>query len=71
MPFKHTTVFDSDTLNAMTAAYDSVVATLNIKLGDPRTSKLASLIISLAKAGVVDPERLADQARAGLKQRAM
>jgi len=51
----------------MTAAYDSVVARLNLKPEDPRTGKLAVLIVQLADAGVVDSDKLADEARAALK----
>jgi hypothetical protein len=67
MPFRHVTEFDADTVKGMTEAYDSVVLQLSLKSGDPRTGKLATLIVQLVKAGVVDPERLADQARAGLR----
>jgi hypothetical protein len=67
MPFRAETQFDSDALSAMTAAFDSVVAHLHLGPDDPRTGKLASLIVQLAKAGVVEVDKLADQARAGLK----
>jgi hypothetical protein len=66
MPFRHETEFTTETVRVMTAAHDAVVAQLNMKADDPRRGKLVSLIVQLAKAGVVDPERLADQARAGL-----
>jgi hypothetical protein len=67
MPFRNETQFNLETLKSMTAAYDSVVARLQLKPDDPRTSRLAALIVQLAKAGVVDTDKLADQARAGLK----
>jgi len=67
MPFRNYTQFNTATLGAMTAAYDSVVARLKLKPEDPRTGKLAIFIVQLVNAGVVDPEKLADQARAGLK----
>lgn len=67
MPFRDQKGFDIEVLRAMTAAYDSVVATLNLKPDDPRTGKLAILIVQLARAGIFDADRLADQARAGLK----
>ena len=51
----------------MKAAYDSVLAQLGLKPDDPGTSTLAALIVQLAKAGIADSEKLADQARAGLK----
>ena len=51
----------------MSAAYDSVVAKLKFAPDDPRRGTLATLIVQLAKAGVVDADKLADQARAGLK----
>jgi hypothetical protein len=67
MPFRNYTQFNTETLQAMTAAYDSVVARLNLKPEDPRTGKLAVLIVQLADAGVVDSDKLADEARAALK----
>lgn len=68
MPFrKYHPEFDLETVKMMTKAYDLVVAQLQLKPEDPRTGKLATLIVQLAKAGVVDPERLADQARAGMR----
>ena len=67
MPFRNETQFSIEVVKGMTAAYDSVVTRLNLKPEDPRRGKLASLIVQLANAGVTDPERLADQARAGLK----
>jgi hypothetical protein len=66
MPFRKETEFNTETVRAMTAAHDAVVARLNLKPNDPRRGKLVSLIVQLAKAGVVDPKRLADQARASL-----
>ena len=66
MPFRNYPEIDIETAKVMTEAYDLVIARLKLKPEDPRTGKLASLIVSLAKAGVRDPERLADQARAGL-----
>jgi hypothetical protein len=67
MPFRNATEFNTETVAIMTAAHDSVVARLQLKPDDPLRGKLISLIVQLAKAGVVDPEILADQARAGLK----
>jgi hypothetical protein len=67
MPFRNYTEFNSEALAAMTAAYDAVAARLKLKPEDPRTGRLAALIVQLAKAGVLDSEKLADQARAGLK----
>jgi hypothetical protein len=67
MPFRNYTQFNTETLQAMTAAYDSVVARLDLKPEDPRTGKLAVLIVQFADAGVVDSEKLADKARAALK----
>jgi hypothetical protein len=65
--FRNYTRFTTETLRAITAAYDAVVARLKLKPADPRTGKLAILIVQLTDAGVVDPEKLADQARVGLK----
>jgi hypothetical protein len=67
MPFRRETQFTTAHIQEMTAAYDSVVAKLKLKPDDPRRGKLATLIVQLAKAGVVDAEKLAEQARAGLK----
>src|SRR5689334_13545801 len=67
MPFRNEKQFTTANIQEMTAAYDSVVAKLKLKPNDPRREKLATLIVQLAKADVVDAERLADQARAGLK----
>lgn len=67
MPFRNETQFTTAHIQEMTAAYDSLVAKLKLAPDDPRRGKLAALIVQLAKAGVVDAERLADQARAGLK----
>jgi hypothetical protein len=67
MPFRNETEFNARSLQTMTAAYDKVVAQLRLATDDPRRGKLASLIVQLAKAGVLDSDRLADQARAGLK----
>jgi hypothetical protein len=67
MPFRNETQFTTRDVQAMTAAYDAVVSKLKLTPDDPRRGKLISLIVELAKAGVVDSDRLADQARAGLK----
>jgi hypothetical protein len=67
MPFRNETEFTTANIQQMTAAYDSVVAKLKLAPDDPRRGKLATLIVQLAKAGVVDADKLADQARSGLK----
>ena len=67
MPFRDFKDFDGQTLKAMTAAYDAVVARLGIKPDDPLTSKLAAKIVDLAKAGERDPGKLTEQALIGLK----
>lgn len=67
MPFRNFKDFDYEMLQTMTAAYDAVVAKLNLKPTDPRTGRLAIRIVELARAGVLDVDKLADQARAGLK----
>lgn len=67
MPFRNFEDIDLETVRLMTEAYDSVVAQLRLKPDDPRTGKLAVLIVQLAKAGVRDVRILADQARAGIK----
>jgi hypothetical protein len=67
MPFRQYPQFDTDTVEAMTEAYDTVVARLRLIPADPRTGKLASLIVDLAKAGVRDADKLAEQARMGMK----
>jgi hypothetical protein len=67
MPFVNYPEFNTETVQVMTGAYDAVVERLKLAPDDPRRGMLAKLIVQLAKAGVVDPEKLADQARAGLK----
>jgi hypothetical protein len=56
VPFSGHTEFDLRTLPAMTAAYDAVVARLNIKSNDPITSRLAAKIVALVKAGERDQQ---------------
>jgi hypothetical protein len=51
MPFRNETQFSIERVQAMTAAFDSVVAWLKLKPDDPRTGKLATLIVQLAKGG--------------------
>jgi hypothetical protein len=51
----------------MMAAYDAVVARLRLMPDYPRTGKLASMIVQLAKAGVLDADKLAEQAWMGIK----
>jgi hypothetical protein len=51
----------------MTAAYDAVVARLDIKPDDPLTSRLAAKIVGLVKAGERDLGKLTEQALTGLK----
>jgi hypothetical protein len=67
MPFRDYTQFDSATLDKMAKAYDAVVSRLNIKSDDPRTSRLAAKIATLAAAGERDVTRLAERAIVGLK----
>jgi hypothetical protein len=67
MPFRNETQFTTAQVQAMTAAYDSVVAKLTLTPEDPRRGKLVSLIVQLAKTGILDADKLADQARSELK----
>ena len=67
MPFRDYPQFDGELLKAMTDAYDAVVARLRLRPDDPRTGKLASMIVQLAKAGVRDVDKLTEQARMGLQ----
>jgi hypothetical protein len=67
MPFRTYSKFDSDTLNKMAAAYDSIVRLLDIKSDDPRTSELASIIATLAEQGVRHVPHLIDQASERLR----
>ena len=67
MPFRNDTQFTTANVQEMTAAYDSVVAKLKLTPDDPRRGRLATIIVQLANAGVLDAEKLAAQARAGLK----
>ena len=57
MPFRNETQFTTANVQAMTAAYDSVVAKLKLTRDDERRGKLVSIIVRLAKAGVVDVDR--------------
>jgi hypothetical protein len=67
MPFRNYPEFDLNTVKSMTEAYESVAARLQLQADDPRTGKLAIIIVQLVKAGVVDADRLADKAYAGLR----
>jgi hypothetical protein len=67
MPFRNNIEFDHRATENMTAAYDAVVARLDIKSNDPITSRLAAKIVALAKAGERDPSKLTEQALMGLK----
>ena len=51
----------------MTAAYDAVVARLQLKSNDPLTGKLAAKIANLAAEGERDVGKLTEQALLGLK----
>ena len=66
MPFRTVTDLDAQTLRTMTAAYDAVVARLNMKSDDPRTGPLAAKIVMLARAGERDVGKLIEQALIGL-----
>ena len=68
MPFRDdAAAFSTEAVQSMTAAYDLVVEQLKLRPEDPRRGKAVSLIVQLAKAGVLDVNKLADQARAGLR----
>jgi hypothetical protein len=67
MPLRDYAHFDGDTLARMRAAYDAVVARLDLKSDDPRTSNLAAIIAALAAEGERDVDRLTERAAAGLK----
>ena len=67
MPFRNYSQFDSATLDIMAAAYDEVVKRLDIKSDDPRTSRLAARIASLADNGERNVGTLIEGALAGLK----
>jgi hypothetical protein len=67
MPFRNYSQFDSAALKVMTAAYDAVVARLQLKSDDPLTGKLAAKIASLAAEGERDVGKLTEQALLGLK----
>jgi hypothetical protein len=66
MPFRTVTDLDVQTLRTMTAAYDAVVARLNMKSDDPRTGPLAAKIVMLARTGERDVGKLIEQALIGL-----
>jgi hypothetical protein len=67
MPFRIYPEIDAEMLKVMTEPYDAVVARLRLTPDDPRIGKLASMIAQLAKAGVLDADKLADQSRMGIK----
>jgi hypothetical protein len=68
MPFRNdAAAFSTEAVQAMTAAYDLVVEQLKLPLDDPRRGRVVSLIVQPAKAGVLEVDKLADQARAGLR----
>jgi hypothetical protein len=66
MPFRDYSGFDPAALDGMTKAYDSAVAKLDMQSTDPRTSKLAALIVSLVSTGERDPDKLCEGAVAQL-----
>lgn len=68
MPFRDYTQFNSDTLEVMRQAYDAVVARRRIVPADPRTGKLAAIIVELAAAGVTDVDKLTEQAASELRK---
>ena len=66
MPFRNYTQFDTESLRAMTAAYDAVVARLKPQPNDPRTGRLAAKIVTLASDGERNVGNLTEQASTGL-----
>lgn len=66
MPFRNYTQFDTETLKAMTAAYDAVVARLKLEPNDPRTGRLAAKIVMLASDGERNVGKLTEQASTDL-----
>jgi hypothetical protein len=69
VPFRDYSGFNADTLKAMTEAYDTAIAKLGIKAGDPLTSNVAAAIAALASEGERDPAQLCEKTIAGLKKK--
>jgi hypothetical protein len=67
MQFRNYTQFDTEMLQAMTAAYDAVVARLNLKSDNPLTGKLAAKIVALASEGERDVRKLTEHALSGFE----
>jgi hypothetical protein len=65
MPFRH--VEDAKLREAMAKAFDLACATLNIDGNDPRSGKLATIIIQLGEKER-EPEMLADRALEELRK---
>lgn len=68
MPFRNYTQFDTDALQIMTAAYDTVVAKLGIPTSDPRTSQIAAKIVGLVSEGITDVAVLCEKTYAELSK---
>jgi len=58
MPFRNIQEFDSDTLRAMTQAFDACCERLRLGPDDPQRGELAAKIIELASIGERDAGQL-------------
>ena len=54
MPFRQYTQFNAGVLHTISTAYDSVIARLGIPPSDPRTSQIATKIVTLVSDGEYD-----------------
>jgi hypothetical protein len=68
LPFSQYKDFNPKAMEAMTAAYDAVIAKLEIPKTDPRTSQIAAKIVSLASKGEHDPAVLCEKTCAQLSE---
>ncbi|MCX7310476.1 MAG: hypothetical protein NTV56_01845 [Alphaproteobacteria bacterium] len=62
MPFRNAQEFDQQTLANMRRAFDDVMLMIDLKEGDPKSSRLATIIITLASSGERDVTALRDRA---------
>ena len=68
MPFRDYTGFDLETVRVLNEAYDAAFAKLSLDNPNPSTSKLAALIVKMAREGERDPVKLCDAAVAKLQK---
>ena len=62
MPLPHNVSFDPDQIRVITSAYEKACLRLQLTEDDPRSEQLAKQIISLARDGEHNADRLCDLA---------